>query len=83
MDALHQLQEFGAARRNIERRWRLSCGQCGFRPLHWTLAGLFVKYDMGLYREGNSQLYVNTGTGYWLLPWRLGLAPEITVVELR
>lgn len=58
-------------------------GQCGFRPLHWTLAGVFVKYDMGLYREGNAQLYVNTGTGYWLLPWRLGLTPEITVVELR
>jgi hypothetical protein len=33
LDALHQLQEFSAARRNIERRWRLSCGQCGFRPL--------------------------------------------------
>jgi len=58
-------------------------GQCGFRPLHLTLAGLFVKYDMGLYREGNSRLYVNTGTGYWLLPFRLGLTPEITVVELR
>jgi predicted MPP superfamily phosphohydrolase len=58
-------------------------GQCGIRPLHWTLAGLFVKYDMGLYREGNARLYVNTGTGYWLLPWRLGMTPEITVVELR
>jgi len=58
-------------------------GQVGFRPLHWTLAGLFVKYDMGPYREGASELYVNTGTGYWLLPFRLGLTPEITVVELR
>jgi len=57
-------------------------GQCGIRPLHLTLAGVFVKYDMGLYREGASQLYVNTGTGYWLLPWRLGLSPEITVIEL-
>jgi len=57
-------------------------GQCGIRPLHLTLAGLFVKYDMGLYREGRSQLYVNTGTGYWLLPFRLGLTPEITVIEL-
>lgn len=57
-------------------------GQCGFRPLRLTLAGVFVKYDIGLYREGSSQLYVNTGTGYWLLPWRLGLSPEITVIEL-
>src|SRR5581483_1932589 len=58
-------------------------GQCGFRPLHWSLAGLFLPYHMGLYRRGDSQLYVNTGTGYWLLPWRLGLLPEITVIELR
>ena len=57
-------------------------GQCGIRPLHLTLAGLFLKYDMGLYREGPSQLYVNTGTGYWLLPWRLGMTPEITVIEV-
>ena len=58
-------------------------GQCGFRPLRWSLAGLFLPYHMGLYREGRSQLYVNTGTGYWLLPWRLGLTPEITLIELR
>jgi predicted MPP superfamily phosphohydrolase len=58
-------------------------GQCGFRPLRWSLAGLFLPYHMGLYREGRSQLYVNTGTGYWVLPWRLGLTPEITLIELR
>lgn len=58
-------------------------GQCGFRPLHWSLAGLFLPYHMGLYRRGDSQLYVNTGTGFWLLPWRLGLLPEITVIELH
>jgi predicted MPP superfamily phosphohydrolase len=58
-------------------------GQLGFRPLHWSLAGLFLRYHMGLYRAGDSQLYVNTGTGYWLLPFRLGMTPEITVIELR
>jgi predicted MPP superfamily phosphohydrolase len=58
-------------------------GQCGFRPLRWSLAGLFLPYHMGLYRRGESQLYVNTGTGYWLLPWRLGITPEITLIELR
>jgi predicted MPP superfamily phosphohydrolase len=58
-------------------------GQCGFRPLGWSLAGLFIPYHMGLYQRGQSQLYVNTGTGHWLLPWRLGLPPEITLVELR
>jgi predicted MPP superfamily phosphohydrolase len=58
-------------------------GQCGIRSLRWSLAGLFLPYHMGLYQRGASQLYVNTGTGYWLLPWRLGMTPEITVIELR
>ena len=58
-------------------------GQCGFRPLHWSLAGLFLPYHMGLYQRGASQLYVNTGTGFWLLPFRLGMTPEITLVELH
>lgn len=58
-------------------------GQLGFRPLRWSLAGVFLPYHMGLYQRGDSQLYVNTGTGYWLLPWRLGITPEITLIELR
>ena len=58
-------------------------GQFGFRALHWSLAGLFLPYHMGLYRRGASQLYVNTGTGFWLLPWRIGVLPEVTLIELR
>jgi predicted MPP superfamily phosphohydrolase len=60
-------------------------GQFAFRPLHWSLAGVFLPYHMGRYQEGRSQLYVNTGTGYWLLPWRfgIGISPEITVIELH
>ena len=58
-------------------------GQCGIRPLGWSLAGLFLEYHMGLYRWGLSQLYINTGTGYWLVPFRLGMTPEITLIELR
>ncbi|HYS55265.1 MAG TPA: metallophosphoesterase [Thermoanaerobaculia bacterium] len=58
-------------------------GQFGFRRLGWSLSGAFLPYHMGLYRRGASQLYVNTGTGYWLLPWRLGLPSEITLIELR
>lgn len=58
-------------------------GQCGIRPLGWSLAGVFLEYHMGLYRWGASQLYINTGTGYWLVPFRLGMTPEITLIELR
>ena len=55
----------------------------GIRRLHWSLAGLFIPFNMGLYQRGTSQLYVNTGTGYWLLPFRLGMTPEITLIELH
>ncbi|MGZ5476132.1 MAG: metallophosphoesterase [Thermoanaerobaculia bacterium] len=58
-------------------------GQCGIRPLRWSLAGVFLPYHMGLYRRGASQLYVNTGTGFWFVPFRLGMTGEITLIELR
>ena len=58
-------------------------GQLGFRPLRWSLAGVFLPFHMGLYERGASKLYVNTGTGYWLVPFRLGMTPEITLIELR
>lgn len=58
-------------------------GQFGIRPLGWSLAGVFLPYHMGLYRRGDSLLYINTGTGYWVLPFRVGMTPEITLVTLR
>jgi uncharacterized protein len=58
-------------------------GQLGIRPLGLSLAGVFVPYHMGLYQRGASQLYVNTGTGFWLMPFRLGMTGEITLIELR
>jgi len=57
-------------------------GQFGVRPLGWSLAGVFLRYHMGLYDVPPSQLYINTGTGYWLFPFRLGMTPEITLIEL-
>ncbi|MCY1719701.1 metallophosphoesterase [Prolixibacteraceae bacterium Z1-6] len=36
----------------------------------------------GLYREGEQYLYVNRGFGYIGFPGRIGMPPEITVVEL-
>jgi predicted MPP superfamily phosphohydrolase len=57
-------------------------GQLGFRPLRLSLAGLFLPYHMGLYDVPPTQLYVNTGTGYWLFPFRLGMTPELTIIEL-
>jgi predicted MPP superfamily phosphohydrolase len=58
-------------------------GQLGFRPLRVSLAGLFLRYHMGLYDVPPTRLYINTGTGYWLFPFRLGMTPEITLIEFR
>jgi predicted MPP superfamily phosphohydrolase len=50
----------------------------------WTLAiHLFQPYVRGLHRHERTLLYVNTGTGYWGPPMRLGTAPEITLHTLR
>ncbi len=58
-------------------------GQFGFRPWRLSLAGLFLKEHMGLYRRANAQMYINTGTGFWVVPFRLGMTSEITLIELR
>lgn len=57
-------------------------GQFGIRRLGWSLAGVFLPYHMGLYERHGAQLYVTTGTGYWVVPFRLGMTPEITSIEL-
>ena len=38
---------------------------------------------MGRHRKDGSQLYINPGTNYWAIPFRLGTPPEVTVLTLR
>jgi len=42
------------------------------------------RYDkwMGLYEEAKQYLYVNRGFGFLTFPGRIGMWPEITVIEL-
>ena len=42
-----------------------------------------LKYARGLFRSGDTQLYVSNGTGVIGLPVRFGVRPEITVLRLR
>ncbi len=37
----------------------------------------------GLYTEGKQHLYINRGFGYIGFPGRVGMAPEITLIELK
>jgi uncharacterized protein len=42
-----------------------------------------LKYAQGLFRRGDTQLYVSRGTGVIGLPVRFGVRPEIAVLRLR
>ena len=42
-----------------------------------------LKYARGLFRRGETQLYVSSGTGVIGLPVRFGARPEIAVLQLR
>ncbi len=50
--------------------------------LKWSPVQYVYKKWSGLYSEGNQHLYVNRGFGFIGYPGRLGILPEITVIEL-
>ncbi len=50
--------------------------------LKWSPVQYVYKKWAGLYQEGEQYLYVNRGFGFLGYPGRLGILPEITVVEL-
>jgi uncharacterized protein len=58
-------------------------GQFAVPHLDWSLASPFVEHAMGAHQEDSSLLYINPGTGYWGIPFRIGASPEITLVTLR
>ena len=51
----------------------------GFR---WSPSQYVYKQWAGLYKENNQYLYVNRGLGFLGYPGRVGILPEITVMEL-
>jgi predicted MPP superfamily phosphohydrolase len=58
-------------------------GQLALPRLGWSLASPFLEHAMGGHRAGDALLYINPGTGYWGIPFRLGAFPEITIVRLK
>lgn len=52
-------------------------GGTTYSPAQWA-----YKHWAGLYNEGDQQLYVNRGFGFIGFPGRVGMPPEITVLEL-
>lgn len=49
----------------------------------WSPSQYAYKQWAGLYREGSQHLYVNRGFGYLGYPGRIGMPPEITIIELK
>lgn len=49
----------------------------------WSPSQYAYKQWAGLYQEGAQYLYVNRGFGYLGYPGRVGMPPELTIVELK
>lgn len=59
--------------------------QMGIRvgDFRWSPSQYIYKQWAGLYREGKQYLYVNRGYGCIGYPGRIGMPPELTVIELK
>ncbi len=49
----------------------------------WSPSQYIYKQWAGLYRENNQYLYVNRGFGFLGYPGRVGILPEVTIIELK
>lgn len=49
----------------------------------WSPSQYVYKQWAGLYQQGSQYLYVNRGYGYLGYPGRIGILPEITLLELK
>ena len=54
-----------------------------YKNLNWSPAKWKYKYWDGLYSKGDRHIYVNRGLGFIGLPMRIGMPPEITLIELK
>lgn len=51
--------------------------------INWSPSKYLYKQWAGLYQQGKQYIYVNRGLGFLVYPGRVGMLPEITVMELR
>lgn len=59
--------------------------QAGFqyKNLKWSPIKYKYKHWAGLYKKEDQYLYVNRGLGWLGFPGRIGMRPEITIIELK
>lgn len=63
-------------------------GQMGRRRQRWSLARFFFLHDVGLFRSEEEEslghyLHVSSGIGYYGVPLRIGMIPEMTLITLE
>jgi predicted MPP superfamily phosphohydrolase len=58
-------------------------GQLAIPFLNWCMASPFLRFAMGSHTVNDSLLYINPGTNFWGIPFRVGTPPEVTVLTLR
>jgi len=49
----------------------------------WSPSKYIYKQWADLHREGEQYLYVNRGFGFLGYPGRIGIMPEVTIIELK
>tara|TARA_R110000751_G_scaffold136381_1_gene239390 strand:- start:358 stop:1236 length:879 start_codon:yes stop_codon:yes gene_type:complete len=54
-----------------------------YKNLQWSPIKYKFKHWAGLYKHNQQYLYVNRGLGWLGFPARIGMRPEITLIELR
>jgi len=54
-----------------------------YKNLQWSPIKFKYKHWAGLYKNHHQYLYVNRGLGWLGFPGRIGMRPEITMIELR
>ncbi len=59
-------------------QFKIKLGNMVFSP-----ASLLYDRWSGEYREGERMLYINDGIGCVVLPMRIGVKPELTIIELK
>ena len=58
-------------------------GQFAIPLLQWCLASPFLRFAMGAHIVDKSALYINPGTNYWGIPFRLGHAAQVAIITVR
>ena len=54
-----------------------------YKNLQWSPIKYKFKHWAGLYKHNQQYLYVNRGLGWLGFPARIGMRPEITLLELK